>query len=85
MAICYGLQYQELLRKTIDEVTRTRLNVFDADRELSRPNQKRLWPEKLLDAKANYEAARTILDARIYASPPEAVEEFHRDTGAYPI
>ena len=84
--IHYGLQYQELLRKTVDAVTNARIGLAEAERQAEEAGRKlAVATEGVEKAKQELDAAKSILDVRIRRTPFEAVEQFHTDTGKYPI
>jgi hypothetical protein len=80
------LQYQELLRKTVDAVTSARIGLSEAKREEREAERKlAVSAAEVHRATQELDAAKSILDARIQRTPFEAVEQYHTDTGKYPI
>jgi hypothetical protein len=84
--ISYPLQYQELLRKSVDEVTNARVNLACAEQDAAKAKRASIQADnRVEELKTELEKVKSILDVRIKRSPYEAVEQFKTDTGRYPI
>lgn len=86
MSVHYGLQYQRLIEETTKDVANKRCALWGIDHELEQANKKVTELEERRDkALAEYKASKSILDLRLSRNPAEAVEQYVKDNGRYPI